>query len=60
MLSGSGPTVLALCRDATEAAMAKGLADTGVGAGGYTPYELSVDLAGTTCAAPASPREPGF
>ncbi len=39
VLSGSGPTVLALCRDEAEAAVAHGLA-----AGGYEPCQLSVDL----------------
>lgn len=53
VLSGSGPTVLALCRDEEEAAIAKGLADVADGAGLYLPHQLSVDLAGTTCTAPA-------
>ncbi len=44
MLSGSGPTVLALCRDGAESALAQRLAD-----GGYEPSELAIDLAGTTC-----------
>ncbi len=44
VLSGSGPTVLALCRDGAESALAKRLAD-----GGYEPSELAIDLAGTTC-----------
>jgi homoserine kinase len=46
VLSGSGPTVLALCRDSAESAVAHGLA-----AGGFEPCELSIDLEGTTCAA---------
>lgn len=44
VLSGSGPTVLALCRDGAESAVAHGLA-----AGGYEACELIVDLEGTTC-----------
>jgi homoserine kinase len=46
VLSGSGPTVLALCRDSAESAVAHGLS-----AGGFEPCELSIDLDGTTCAA---------
>ncbi len=46
VLSGSGPTVLALCRDSAESAVAHGLAT-----GGFEPCELSIDLEGTTCAA---------
>jgi homoserine kinase len=44
VLSGSGPTVLALCRDSVESGLAQGLAG-----GGYQPRELAIDLAGTTC-----------
>jgi homoserine kinase len=44
VLSGSGPTVLALCRDETELALARGLASAG-----YEACELAVDLEGTTC-----------
>ena len=51
VLSGSGPTVLALCRDSAESAVAHGLA-----AGGYEPCELTVDLEGTTCTAVVSDR----
>jgi homoserine kinase len=46
VLSGSGPTVLALCRDSAESAVAHGLST-----GGFEPCELSIDLEGTTCAA---------
>jgi homoserine kinase len=46
VLSGSGPTVLALCRDSAESAVAHGLTT-----GGFEPCELSIDLEGTTCAA---------
>ncbi len=46
VLSGSGPTILALCRDSAESAVAHGLA-----AGGYEPCELTVDLDGTSCSA---------
>ncbi len=46
VLSGSGPTVLALCRDSAESAVAHGLS-----AGGFEPCELSIDLEGATCAA---------
>lgn len=42
VLSGSGPTVLALCRDDAEVGVARGLADDG-----YEPCELTVDLDGT-------------
>lgn len=48
VLSGSGPTVLALCRDGVEAAVAHGLAG-----GGYEPHDLAIDLTGTTCIATA-------
>jgi homoserine kinase len=44
VLSGSGPTVLALCRDASELAVAHGLTPDG-----YEACELAVDLDGTTC-----------
>jgi homoserine kinase len=44
VLSGSGPTVLALCVGAEELAVAHGLAF-----GGYESCELAVDLQGTTC-----------
>ncbi len=44
VLSGSGPTILALCRDNAEAAVAVGL-----GTEDYQPCELSVDLDGTVC-----------
>jgi homoserine kinase len=47
VLSGSGPTVLALCRDAAELAVAHGLAS-----GDYEACELAVDLDGTTCTEP--------
>jgi homoserine kinase len=47
VLSGSGPTVLALCRDAAELAVAHGLAS-----GDYEACELAVDLDGTTCSEP--------
>jgi homoserine kinase len=47
VLSGSGPTVLALCRDSAEAATAQGL-----GTELYQPHELAVDLEGTTCSTP--------
>jgi homoserine kinase len=46
VLSGSGPTVLALCRDGAESAVAHGLST-----GGFEPCELSIDLEGATCAA---------
>jgi homoserine kinase len=46
VLSGSGPTVLALCRDSAESAVAHGLSS-----GGFEPCELSIDLEGATCAA---------
>jgi homoserine kinase len=46
VLSGSGPTVLALCRDSAESSVAHGLST-----GGFEPCELSIDLDGTTCAA---------
>jgi homoserine kinase len=49
VLSGSGPTVLALCRDRAEVEVACGLA-----AGGYQPRELAVALDGTTCGAPTA------
>jgi homoserine kinase len=45
VLSGSGPTVLALCRDAAESAVAQRFASES-----YAACELPVDLAGTTCA----------
>jgi homoserine kinase len=47
VLSGSGPTVLALCRDRAEADLACGLA-----MGGYRPWELAIALDGTTCGSP--------
>jgi len=50
VLSGSGPTVLALCRDSAEASVAHGLS-----AGGYEPCELGVDLEGTTCGSAEAP-----
>lgn len=47
VLSGSGPTVLALCRDRDEVAVARGLV-----LGDYASHELDVDLVGTTCGTP--------
>jgi homoserine kinase len=47
VLSGSGPTVLALCRDPEEAGVACGLATAE-----YESRELSIDLSGTTCSGP--------
>jgi homoserine kinase len=44
VLSGSGPTVLALCRDAAEAGGARDLAGEG-----YEAQDVAVDLEGTTC-----------
>jgi homoserine kinase len=44
VLSGSGPTVMALCRDADESAAAQAFAR-----GRYAACELDVDLAGTVC-----------
>ena len=58
VLSGSGPTVLALCRDAAEVAIAKGLADVDGAGMGYVPHELGVDLDGTTCSVSAPAHEP--
>jgi homoserine kinase len=46
VLSGSGPTILALCRDSAESAIAHGLST-----GGFEPCELSIDQEGATCAA---------
>ncbi len=46
VLSGSGPTVLALCRDSAESAIAHGLSTER-----FEPCELGVDLEGATCAA---------
>jgi homoserine kinase len=48
VLSGSGPTVLALCRDAVQLALAHGLAS-----GAYQAHQLNVDLDGTTCSEPS-------
>jgi homoserine kinase len=44
VLSGSGPALLALCRDRGESALARGLA-----AGGYEACEVGIDLEGTRC-----------
>jgi homoserine kinase len=44
VLSGSGPTILALCVGPEELAVAHGLAS-----GSYESRELTVDLHGTTC-----------
>jgi homoserine kinase len=44
VLSGSGPTVLALCRDPAQSATALHLASES-----YEACELAIDLAGTTC-----------
>ncbi len=52
VLSGSGPTVLALCRSAAERQRATALATAR-----YPGRELAVDLSGTTCIAPSGPRK---
>ena len=44
VLSGSGPTVLALCRDAVESAKAQGMSTES-----YQAHPLAVDLQGTRC-----------
>jgi homoserine kinase len=43
VLSGSGPTILALCRDDAEKLRARALADTG-----YPCHDVPVDMDGTT------------
>jgi homoserine kinase len=54
VLSGSGPTVLALCRDSAESAVARGLA-----AGGYEACEVRIDLAGTRCVSSTCEHQAG-
>ncbi len=52
VLSGSGPTLLALCRSGAEAVVAEGLAS-----GGYEAYQLIIDGDGTRCSGPVGLHE---